>query len=132
MVKEHETPIRVRYAETDAMGYLHHSVYAVYFEIGRTELFRINGGNYRAFEEQGLFFVVVQLNCKYHLPARFDDLLTLKTRVARVTPAKLEHEYEVWRDGKLLTSAHSVVACIDRAGAVQRMASVLPYMHEPG
>jgi acyl-CoA thioester hydrolase len=121
MVKEHETQIRVRYAETDAMGYLHHSVYAVYFEIGRTELFRANGGNYRAMEEQGMFFVVVQLNCKYHLPARYDDLLTLRTSVARVTPAKLEHEYEV-------RTAHSVVACIDREGNVQRIASVLPYM----
>jgi acyl-CoA thioester hydrolase len=130
MVKDYETQIRVRYAETDAMGYLHHSVYAVYFEIGRTELFRANGGSYREFEEQGLFFVVVQLNCKYHLPARFDDLLVLKTRVARVTPAKLEHAYEVWRDGQLLTSAQSVVACIDRAGVVQRISSVLPHMQE--
>ncbi len=126
MQTEHEIQIRVRYSETDAMGYLHHSVYATYFEMGRTELYRARGGNYRQLEEQGLFFVVVDLNCKFRQPARYDDLLTLKTKIARTTPAKLEHAYEVWRDGELLTSARTVVACIDRDGTVQRLSRVLP------
>ena len=67
--------------------------------MGRTELFRAQGGDYRKMEEGGHFFVVVEMNVKYRTPARFDDLLSLKTKVVRVTPAKLEHEYRLFRDG---------------------------------
>jgi acyl-CoA thioester hydrolase len=125
MLQPHEIQIRVRYAETDAMGYLHHANYAVYFEMGRTELFRAAGGNYRQMEEQGLFLVVVALECRFRLPARYDDLLTLRTRIARVTPAKLEHDYELLRDGQVLATGHSVLACVDRTGNVQRLTDVL-------
>lgn len=126
MVHEQELSIRVRYAETDAMGFLHHSNYFVYFEMGRTELFRAQGGNYRDMEAKGLFLVVVKIECNFKAPARYDDLLTLKTRIARVTPAKLEHEYEVRRGEELLTTAKSVLACIDRDGRIQRMGDVIP------
>jgi acyl-CoA thioester hydrolase len=124
MVAENEIQIRVRYSETDAMGFLHHGNYFSYFEMGRTELLRSRGGNYRAMEEGGLYMVVVSLECKYRKPARYDDVLTLKTRVARVTPAKLEHEYRLYRDGELLTEARTTLACIDRDGAVQRIPEV--------
>jgi len=92
MLREHEVEIRVRYQETDAMGILHHANYLTYFEIGRTELLRVNGVNYRELESTGVFMVVVRLSCRYHKPARYDDLLRLKTRTARVTAAKIEHE----------------------------------------
>lgn len=118
---EHEIEIRVRYSETDAMGFLHHGNYFAYFEMGRTELLRAQGGNYRLMEEAGLFMVVVNVECKYRRPARYDDVLTLKTRVARVTPAKIEHEYRVFRGTELLAEARSTLACIDRSGAVQRI-----------
>jgi acyl-CoA thioester hydrolase len=121
MLTEHEIEIRVRYSETDAMGYLHHANYFAYFEMGRTELLRASGGNYRQMEEQGEFMVVVSLECKYRKPARYDDVLTLRTRVARVTPAKIEHEYQVLRGNELLTEARSILACVDRNGAVQRI-----------
>ena len=113
--------IRVRYCETDAMGFLHHSQYLNYFEMGRTELFRRHGGNYREMEESGLFLVVVKMNVHYKAPARYDDVLTLKTEITRRTHTKLIHEYEVFRDDLLLTKADSVLACIDRAGRVQRV-----------
>src|SRR5579872_3961843 len=103
MLAEHEIEIRVRYNETDAMGFLYHGNYFTYFEMGRTELLRAQGGNYRDMEKSGLFMVVVSLECKYRKPAGYDDLLTLKTRVAKVTPAKLEHEYQLYRSGELLT-----------------------------
>ncbi|MEW4527630.1 MAG: thioesterase family protein [Maioricimonas sp. JB045] len=119
MPDEHEMQIRVRYSETDAMGFLHHANYAVYFEMGRTELYRASGGDYRAMEERGFFLVVVQLECRFKRPARYDDLLTLRTRLARRSPAKLEHEYELWRDNELLTTGRSVLACVDRDGNVQ-------------
>ncbi|MGQ0636988.1 MAG: acyl-CoA thioesterase [Planctomycetaceae bacterium] len=125
MLSEHEIEIRVRYSETDAMGFLHHANYFVYFEMGRTEMLRAQGGNYREMEEQGLFMVVVSLECKYRRPARYDDVLKLKTRVARATQAKIEHEYRVYRGHELLTEAKSVLACVDRLGNVQRLPEIL-------
>ena len=80
MLNEHSMQIRVRYCETDAMACLHHSQFFNYFEQGRTELLRAQGGNYREIEEAGLFLVVVRLQCSYHAPARYDDVLTLVTR----------------------------------------------------
>jgi acyl-CoA thioester hydrolase len=124
MNAEHEIEIRVRYSETDAMGFLHHGNYFALFEMGRTELLRSRGGNYRRMEEEGLFMVVVSVECKYRKPAHYDDLLVLSTRVSRVTPAKIEHEYRLYRDGELLTEARSVLACVDRAGVVQRIPEV--------
>jgi len=117
----HEIQVRVRYAETDAMGVLHHANYLTYFEMGRTELYRASGGNYREMEEQGLFFVVVELRCKYRAPARYDDVLTVRTTISRITSVKLEHDYEISRDGQVLATAHSVLACIDREGKVRRI-----------
>ena len=126
MLRRHEIEIRVRYSETDAMGFLHHGNYLNYFEMGRTELFRAQGGNYREMEEQGLFFVVVQITCKFHSPARYDDMLSLRTTLVKPGPAKLVHDYELFRDGKLLAKAQSVLACVDREGNIQRIPDVLP------
>ena len=117
----HEIQVRVRYCETDAMGYLHHANYFNFFEMGRTELLRAQGGNYRVMEERGYFLVVVKIECHYKLPSRFDDKLTIRTRISRQTPAKLEHEYEVFRDGFPVAKGHSVLACVDRQGQVQRI-----------
>lgn len=126
MLTQHETTIRVRYSETDAMGYLHHANYLSYFEVGRTELFRAQGGDYRALEGRGFYFVVVRIECKYHLPARYDDVLTLRTTLSRVSPAKLEHVYEVFRDGQLLARAQSVLGCVDSTGRVRRISDAVP------
>ena len=120
-IDSHEIQVRVRYCETDAMGYLHHANYFNFFEMGRTELFRAQGGNYRVMEERGYFLVVVKIECHYKVPSRFDDELTIRTRISRQTPAKLEHEYEVFRDGRQVARGHSVLACVDRQGQVQRI-----------
>ncbi|MFM8286870.1 MAG: acyl-CoA thioesterase [Planctomycetaceae bacterium] len=85
----HELEIRVRYNETDSMGFLHHAQYFVYFELGRTELLRARGGNYRDIEAAGLFMVVVQLECRFRKSARYDELLTLQTTLEKITPAKM-------------------------------------------
>ncbi len=121
MINKHSTEIRVRYNETDAMGFLHHSNYLCYFEVGRTELFRAQGGNYRRMEELGLFFVVAKLEVRYRRPARYDDLLRLDTEIVRVTPAKLEHSYKLLRGDELLAEASSVIACVNGNGEVQRL-----------
>lgn len=121
MLTEHEITFRVRYQEADPMGFLHHASYFTYFEIGRTELLRASGGNYRQMEERGLFVVVVRAECRYHRPARYDDLLRLQTRVVKVTPAKIEHEYLLYRDNQLLATGQVTLAIVDGQGNVQRV-----------
>lgn len=117
----HTTPIRVRYCETDAMGYLHHGEYANYFEVARTELLRVEGGCYAALEAAGYFLVVAELATKFRRPARYDEVLDVTARTVQVSPVKLVHEYEVRRGGELLTTARTVLACVDREGRIQRM-----------
>jgi len=119
MLKQHEIEIRVRYQETDPMGFLHHANYFTYFEIGRTELFRAGGGDYRRMEEEGLLVVVVKAECRYHRPARYDDVLRLRTTVTRITAAKIEHEYELFRGAELLAIGHVTLAVVNRSGIVQ-------------
>ena len=113
--------IRVRYSETDAMGLLHHSNYLTYFEVGRTELFREQGGNYRRMEELGLYFVVAGINVRFRKPAGYDELLTLNTTVTRQTPARIEHHYELKRGDLVLCEADSVIACVNSEGEPVRI-----------
>jgi len=115
-----EIEIRVRYAETDKMGVLHHSQHAVYFEMGRTELLRACGVSYRQMEESGTFFVVASLEIKYLAPARYDDVLKLVTRTTRLTRARIEHDYELYHksDNHLLAKGHTVLACVDAGGRI--------------
>jgi acyl-CoA thioester hydrolase len=116
-----EIQVRVRYAETDRMGLLHHANYLVYFEQARTELLRARGRSYKDLEDQGFFLVVAKVEIRYRLPARYDDVLTVRTTVTRATPVRLEHRYEVVRDGAVLCEAATTLACVDRAGKLQPM-----------
>jgi len=125
MLREHEIEIRVRYVETDAMGFLHHANYLAYYEMGRTELFRAQGGNYREMEAGGLFLVVASIECKFQRPAHYDDVLRLVTRLTKIGAAKLEHRYELLRGEELLATAHSVLACIDGEGRVRRVPEMM-------
>ena len=117
--------IRVRYAETDRMGFLHHAQYLLYFEQGRTELLRSQGLAYRDLEDQGFLLVVVHAEVRFRSPARYDDLLTLRTRVARVRMARIDHEYELRRDDTLLAEGATTLACVDREGRVQALPDCL-------
>ncbi len=116
---EHSSHIRVRYSETDAMGFLHHANYLSYFEIARTELFRAQGGNYRRMEELGLFFVVAEAQCKYRKSARYDDELTVTASIVRSGPIKLIHRYQIRRGDELIAEGETTLACVDREGAIQ-------------
>jgi len=120
-VHEHQVEFRVRYKETDAMGFVHHSNYLTYFEMGRTEMLRASGVNYKDLETEGLFMVVVRIQCRFHKPARYDDVLRLETHVTRVSAAKIEHRYDLYRDEELLAQGTSTLACLDREGVVQRV-----------
>jgi acyl-CoA thioester hydrolase len=120
-----EITIRVRYAETDRMGLLHHANYLVYFEQGRTELLRSQGLSYRDMEDQGFLLVLTKVQVRYRSPARYDDLLTLRTTVLRTTLVKIEHRYELLRDGLLLAEGETTLGCVDRDGRVQELPDFL-------
>ena len=120
-----EIAIRVRYAETDRMGLLHHANYLVYFEQGRTELLRAQGLAYKDLEDQGYFLVLTRLQVRYRRPARYDELLTLRTTVTRTSMVKIEHRYELLRDGVVLTEAETTLGCVDRNGQVQVLPELL-------
>jgi acyl-CoA thioester hydrolase len=120
-----EIQIRVRYAETDRMGLLHHANYLVYFEQARTELLRSFGHTYRDLEDQGFLLVITKVEMHYRRPAKYDDLLTIRTTVARTTAVRIDHRYEVLRDGLLIADGTSTLACIDRDGRPQALPEFL-------
>lgn len=120
-----EITIRVRYAETDRMGLLHHANYLIYFEQGRTELLRAHGISYRDLEDRGFLLVLTKIEVKYRWPARYDDLLTLKTMVTRTTAVRIDHRYEVHCEGRLIAEGASTLACVDREGRPQALPDFL-------
>jgi acyl-CoA thioester hydrolase len=121
MALEHTLHIRVRYPEVDAMGYLHHSRFFQYFEMGRVELLRARGISYAELERQGVFFVVVKVECKYRAAARYDEELTLLTRVTRQAHVRIDHAYELRRGTTLLAEASTTIACVDREGRLREI-----------
>jgi acyl-CoA thioester hydrolase len=120
-----ETTIRVRYAETDRMGLLHHANYLVYFEQARTELLRSHGLSYKDLEDQGYLLVLTKIEVRYRWPARYDDVLTIKTTVMRTTTVRIDHRYEVFCEGRLLAEGTSTLACVDREGRPQALPDYL-------
>ncbi|BDU76325.1 acyl-CoA thioesterase [Mesoterricola sediminis] len=104
----HETPIRVRYAETDAMGIVHHAVYPVWMELGRSDLLRAMGQSYGEWEAQGYMMGVASIQLTYRAPARYDELVTVRTRVREANRRKIVFAYEIVRDGVRLVEGETV------------------------
>ncbi|HEY1684453.1 MAG TPA: thioesterase family protein [Tepidisphaeraceae bacterium] len=121
----HPIEIRVRYPECDPMGYLHHSHYLKYFEMGRIELLRAAGFSYADLERQDLFFVVAKLEVRFKSPARFDEILTLNTSISRQTTVRIDHVYLLKRDQTVVAEATSTIACVDRTGQLQQIPEFL-------
>ena len=122
---QHTIQIRVRYPECDPMGYLHHSRFLQYFEMGRVELLRAIGFSYADMERDGVFFVVAKVEVRYKAPARYDDELTLTTRVVRQTHVRIDHAYELKRGETLLAEAVTTIACVGRDGQVRAIPQYL-------
>ena len=122
---QHTIPIRVRYPEVDAMGYVHHSRFLQYFEMGRVELLRSRGIAYADLERQGVFFVVVKAEIRFRAPAKYDDELTLTTKLTRSTHVRYDHAYELKRGDTLLAEATTTIACVDRSGQVIQIPEAL-------
>ena len=97
-----ETQIRVRYAETDQMGYVYYGNYAMYFEVARVETIRALGLNYKELEDGGVMMPVLDLKCQYLAPAKYDDLLTIKVTIKDMPGVKIKYFYEVFNEAKEL------------------------------
>ena len=99
-----ETKIRVRYGETDQMGVVYHGSFAEYFEVGRVEWLRELGISYKKMEESGVMLPVVNLNINYKKPAKYDELLTIKTFLREAPTVKIIFDYEVYDEKENLIS----------------------------
>lgn len=112
---EQKTQIRVRYAETDQMGVVYHSHYAVYFEVGRADLIRAMGLTYRQMEEQGVLMPITSLHIDYRRPALYDDLLTVTSAVKEMPSRRLAIESQIHNEaGDLLVKGKVELAFLDK------------------
>jgi acyl-CoA thioester hydrolase len=112
-----ETRVRVRYAETDQMGIVYHANYFIWFEVGRVELLRRFGFSYRDMEAQdGCCIAVIDARCRYKAPARYDDEIVVRTRLANLRESLIRFEYELFRgeDGALLAEGNTTHIVVDR------------------
>jgi acyl-CoA thioester hydrolase len=119
MTKFHDTKIRVRYAETDQWGTVYHSNFFIWFEVGRVELMRALGFNYKDMEEKDdSHTVVVDVHCSYEKPARYDDLIRVRTWVAEARMRTIKFAYEVFNDatGQRLATGETLHVICDGQG----------------
>lgn len=130
----HEISLRVRYSETDRMGYCYHGNYATYFEIGRVEALRAIGIVYKSLEDQGILLPVASLEINYKLPAKYDDLLRLRTSLTGIGGCTMLFEYHLYnQDEVLLTTGKSTLVFVNSTSAKpmripeQVLLQLLPY-----
>ena len=122
----HEAQIRVRYAETDKMGIVHHSNYPIWFEIGRSEYCRARGFSYLEMEEkENALLVVAEIYCRYKSPAFYDDEIVVRTRINEMRKRSLRFGYEIYRlaDGKILAEGETTHVVTDSENRVRSFPS---------
>jgi len=120
------TTLRVRYAETDAMGIVHHSRYIPWFEVGRSDWMREAGLSYADFTRMGYYLTVVELGARYHKPAHYDELVTVRTWVGAIRSREIRMEYEVINAaGETLVTGFTRHICITHDGRPVRLPQVL-------
>jgi acyl-CoA thioester hydrolase len=107
------TDVRVRFAETDAQGVVHNSVYLVWFEIARIAYLEEHAGGYPALRETGLESFVLESHVRYRQPGHFDDRLRIHARVGELRGARFRFDYEITRDGDLIADGWTAHACVD-------------------
>lgn len=120
-----ETKIRVRYGETDQMGYLYYGYYALYYEVGRAEAIRELGFTYREMEEMGVMMPVAELSAKYYRPAKYDDQITVKTILKELpTGSKISFHSELYNEaGELLNVGVTTLVFYD---PMKKIKTVMP------
>ena len=104
-----EISFRIRYGETDQMGVVYHGNYAQYLEMGRVEWLRALGISYKEMEEMGVMLPVISLNIKYVKPARYDDLITVRTKLKKRPAVKIEFDFEIRNESDVLLAEANVV-----------------------
>jgi acyl-CoA thioester hydrolase len=104
----------VRYKETDQMGIAHHANYLVWFEIGRTDLCRVVGVPYSEIERRGYLLVVTEIQCRYRLPFRYDDEVSIRTHVAGLASRGTKFGYELYCGDELRATGYSSHVWVDR------------------
>jgi acyl-CoA thioester hydrolase len=110
-----ETSVRVRYGETDQMGYVYYGFYAMYYEVGRVESLRQLGLSYKELEEMGVIMPVIENHSKYIAPARYDDLLRIVTTVREKPSVKIKFEYEIFNEeDKLIHRGETLLVFVDK------------------
>jgi acyl-CoA thioester hydrolase len=108
------TPVRVRFAETDAQGVAHNASYLVWFEVARVEYLRAYAGGYQTLRDTGIEALVLESFCRYRTPARFDDVLHIHARCVDVKGARFRYEYAIVRDdGTPMADGWTAHACVD-------------------
>jgi acyl-CoA thioester hydrolase len=113
-MKEHKIQFRVRYSETDQMSVVYHGNYVPYFEMGRVEWLRNKGISYKSLEESGIALPIVSMTINYKKPARYDDLLTVITKIKGLSSVKIEFDCEIRNENnELLTTAHFILVFVD-------------------
>ena len=121
---KHQVQLRVRYAETDQMGVVYHSNYLIWMEIGRVELVRSRGFNYKDLERaDGILLSVVEAHCRYVYPARYDDEVTVLTEIVRANPRLIEFRYEIrtTHENRLLAEGSTKHCWLNRAMRPSRL-----------
>ncbi|MFQ6014311.1 MAG: acyl-CoA thioesterase [Anaerolineae bacterium] len=119
-----ETTLRVRYSETDAMGVVYHTNFIIWFEVGRGEYMRQKGGSYHeSFEAKGFFLPVTEVKARFLAPARYGDLVTVRTSVAELRSRSMTFAYEVLmkETGQVLATGHTKHICVDGEGQITRI-----------
>jgi acyl-CoA thioester hydrolase len=110
------TKLRVRYGETDQMGYCYYGNYAQYFEVGRVETLRNCGMSYKTLEDQGIMLPVSEYSSKYIAPAFYDDELTIKTTITEISGARIYFNYEIVNsNNKLISTAQTILVFVNKA-----------------
>jgi acyl-CoA thioester hydrolase len=110
-----ETQLRVRYAETDQMGFAYYGNYPQYYEVGRADAMRRLGMTYKEMEDKGVVMPIVDMHIKYIRPARYDDLLTIKTTVPGLPASRMHFDYEIYNEaGTLLNKGYTVLAFLKK------------------
>ena len=112
------TELRVRYKETDQMGVVYYSNYLVWFEVARTDFFRNKGLDYNRLEkEDKIYLPVVEVNCRYKAPIRYDDVVVVETTLKEMSGKKITFEYIVKIEGKIKTKGYTKHVFVDKTGS---------------
>ena len=111
-----ETEIRVRYQETDNMGVVYYANYFVWFEVARTEYLRSLGVSYKQFEDNGMFLMVASASCEYKSPAKYDDVVKIRTWIPKIKNSSLQFEHKLFIGSRLVATGESVHVFTNRSG----------------